>query len=146
MPRQSTARTHNPARARRSKPAARPLTSRQSSPRRDRAAHTQPLRQPAGETLDADNFGVIWLDCGGRSIIDALGGLMDLAGELGGDVRVLDQTLTYAVALVRMPPDSFTRFRGALVLAGGSFIDDTHDEIMAHTVFLLSQAPCDPRA
>lgn len=141
MTRQSAARAQSLVPARRSKPAAQPLTSRKPSPRRGRAAHTQPLRQPAGETLDADNFGVIWLDCGGRSIIDALGGLMDLAGELGGDVRVFDQTSTYAVALVRMPPESFTRFRGALVLAGGSFIDDTHDQTMAHTVFLISQTP-----
>lgn len=138
MPRQSAARTQTAPKARRSRPAAQPLTSRRTSPRRARAAHTQPLRTPSAETLDADNFGVIWLDCGGRPVLEALGSLMDLAGDLGGDVRVLDQTSTYAVALVRMPPEGFARFRGALALAGGSFVDETNDQTQAHTVFLVS--------
>jgi hypothetical protein len=98
---------------------------------------TKPLRETPP---DADDFGVIWLDCGGQPVREALGSLVHLAVELEGIVTVLDQSTTYVVALVKLPRASFARFQGALMLAGGQVIEGGGQGETSETVFLVSQS------
>jgi hypothetical protein len=133
-------------------------TRSRPSPRRlapARLARTSPSRtarlgRPRGRTIhtpgldrdppDADNYGVIWLDCAGQPVADALESLMRLVEELDGSLNVLDRAPTHVIALVHLPRESFARFRGALALAGGSFIGEGSEDQVADTVFILSQA------
>jgi hypothetical protein len=113
-----------------------------SSPRRARPAARARITLTPGSAKapDADNYGVIWLDCCGQPVAEALGHLMQLVEELGGELRLLDEAPTHAIALVHLPRASFARFRGALALAGGSFIGEGGEDQTADTVFILSQA------
>src|SRR5262245_47043044 len=88
------------------RPAGRSATRRRPEPAaRARITPAQPV-----SPLQADDFGVIWLDCGGQPVREALASLTGLAAELEGEVKLIEEAPTYAVALVSLPPASFARF------------------------------------
>jgi len=129
-----------PVTSRRPRPPARPAVtaaaSGQTSPQ-----VVAPLHDVAeAKELATDDFGVIWLDCGGRPVREALTSLVHLAVDLEGIVTVLDQSTTYVVALVKLPRASFARFQGALMLAGGQVIEGGSQSETTETVFLVSQS------
>jgi hypothetical protein len=136
------AQLRTPSQRRTASPRPAPVSTRRprQTARPAAAATAQASAKPLREAPDADDFGVIWLDCGGRPVAEALGSLVDLATELEGNVTVLDQSSTYAVALVKLPRASFARFSGALMLAGGQVVEGGGQGETAETVFLVSQS------
>ena len=130
-----------PVTSRRPRRSARPAVTAQTLAPTPPQISVKPLHEVAeAKELAADDFGVIWLDCGGQPVREALTSLVHLAVELEGIVTVLDQSTTYVVALVKLPRTSFARFQGALMLAGGQVIEGGGQGETSETVFLVSQS------
>jgi hypothetical protein len=83
---------------------------------------TDPTQNHTGlrPSPEAGQGDVCWLECGARSMADALSEVTALVAAMGGDMTVLEREPSYMIVKADVAPGASGHLKGALALAGAS--------------------------